>query len=59
MESDVTQAFFLAIFKVDHALKNNVFALYNEFKKLVEKFEMIRTIRHDRCTTIMRVKNEI
>lgn len=51
--------FFLAIFKVDHALKNNVFVLCNEFKKLVEKFEMIRTIRHDRCTTIMRVKNEI
>lgn len=51
--------FFLVIFKVDYVLKNNVFVLYNEFKKFVEKFEMIRIIRYDRCIIIMRVKNEI
>lgn len=59
MEFDVIQVFFLVIFKVDYVLKNNVFVLYNEFKKFVEKFEMIRIIRYDRCIIIMRVKNEI
>lgn len=59
MEFDVIQVFFLVIFKVDYVLKNNIFVLYNEFKKFVEKFEMIRIIRYDRCIIIMRVKNEI